>query len=89
MRLHFEPNPILAGQAFRQELKLGDGCIEITAGDAAETRIRLWVDANHPVTQVTAESVKPVEVTALVELWRTNEQELAVQALEPNAQVVS
>ena len=77
VRLHFEPNPIVTGRAFRQELKLGEGRIEITAGDPAECRILLWVDANHPVVQVTAESVKPVEVTAFVELWRTNQQEQA------------
>ena len=35
VRLHFEPNPIATGQAFRQELKLGEGCIEITIGDAS------------------------------------------------------
>ena len=78
VRLHFEPNPIATGQAFRQEIKLKEGCIEITAGNAAETRIQLWVDANHPVVQVTAESVKPMEVTAFVELWRTNQHEMAV-----------
>ena len=49
VRVHFEPNPIVAGQTFRQELKLREGCIEIAAGNAAETKIRLWVDANHPV----------------------------------------
>jgi hypothetical protein len=74
VRLHFEPNPITPGQPFRQELKLAEGCIEIVSGKTAKTRIRLWVDANHPVVQVTAESADPVEVTALVELWRTNQQ---------------
>ena len=56
VRVHFEPNPIVAGQAFRQELKLREGCIEITTGDASASKqspianrqstIRLWVDAN-------------------------------------------
>jgi hypothetical protein len=51
VRVHFEPNPVATGKAFRQELKLGDGCIEITVGDAegrdavhrvplAETQVR-------------------------------------------------
>lgn len=72
VRLHLEPNPIRAGGEFRQELKLSEGAIEISAG----YKIRLWVDANHPVIETTIESPTPVEVTASVELWRTNRQEL-------------
>ncbi len=74
VRLHFEPNPIIAGQRFQQKLKLGTGCLEIAAGDAL-CKIRVWVDANHPVVQVTAECAKPVEVIASIELWRTNQYE--------------
>lgn len=77
VRLHFEPNPFGSGQPFRQELKLNEGALEITTGPGAETRIRLWVDAHHPVVQVTAESAQPMEVTAWVELWRTNRAEEA------------
>jgi hypothetical protein len=76
VRLHFEPNPIVPGQSFRQELQLAEGCIQITTGKAAQTKIRLWVDANHPVVQVTADTANPVEVTAFVELWRTNRYEV-------------
>jgi len=76
VRLHFEPNPVATAQAFRQELKLGAGCIEITAGDKADGKIRLWVDANHPVIHVTAENAAPFEATAFVELWRTNQYEM-------------
>ncbi|MBI2924276.1 MAG: hypothetical protein HYY24_01075 [Verrucomicrobia bacterium] len=87
VRFHFEPNPIVAGKSFRQELKLNQGCLEITTGDAGaadksalrtpHSAIRVWVDANHPVIHVTAESATPLEATAFVELWRTNQQELA------------
>jgi hypothetical protein len=80
VRVHFEPNPITTGNAFRQELKLNEGCIEITIGAptaASQSAIRLWVDANHPVIHVTADSATPVEATAFVELWRTNQSELA------------
>jgi len=76
VRVHFEPNPITAGKPFRQELNLREGCVEIRTGSASETRIRLWVDANHPVIHVTAESATPLEATASIELWRTNQQEL-------------
>ncbi len=77
VRVHFEPNPFAAGKAFRQELRLSEGRIEICAGDPRETQIRLWVDANHPVIQVTARSAVPLEATASIELWRTRRQELA------------
>ncbi len=77
VRVHFEPNPFGAGKAFRQELKLNAGCIEISAGDPPETHLRLWVDANHPVIQVVARSTVPLEATAAIELWRAHQQALA------------
>jgi hypothetical protein len=109
VRVHFEPNPVAMGKAFRQELKLGKGCIEITVGDAEgrdafhrvplpgtavrdavervptdqsaihhpQSTIRLWVDANDPVIYVTADSATPMEATASIELWRTNQCESA------------
>jgi alpha-L-fucosidase 2 len=87
VRIHFEPNPIVTGQAFRQELKLSEGCIEITTGAAGASKqlaigdrqlaIRLWVDANNPVIYVTADSATPTEATAFVEVWRTNQHEMA------------
>ncbi len=108
VRIHFEPNPVAMGKAFRQELKLGEGCIEITVGDAEgkdafhrvplpgtavrdavervptdqsaihhpQSTIRLWVDANDPVIYITADSATPMEATAFIELWRTNQCEL-------------
>lgn len=84
VRVHFEPNPVATGKAFRQELKLNEGCIEITtSADPASgipnptSTIRLWVDATHPVIHVTADSATPIEATASVEMWRTNQLELA------------
>ena len=87
VRVHFEPNPVAAGKAFRQELKLAKGCIEMTVGDASaadqsaishpQSTIRLWVDANDPVIYVTADSATPMEATAFIELWRTNHNEFA------------
>ena len=87
VRVHFEPNPIATGKAFRQERKLDEACIEITMGDAGaadqtavgnpQSTIRLWVDANDPVIYVSADSATPMEATAFVELWRTNQSELA------------
>ena len=47
VRVHFEPNPIATGKAFRQELKLGEGCIEITVGDTRPRRV-LQLHAGQP-----------------------------------------
>ena len=81
VRVHFEPNPVTSGRIFRQELKLNEGCVEVTlrpeAAAPPSTTIRLWVDANNPVVHVTADSAIPLEATAFVEMWRTNQQELA------------
>lgn len=86
VRVRFEPNPVPAVGSCRQELKLGEGCVEITTGGrresgetgrpAADFRLRLWVDAHHPVVEVEAESATPLSATAHVELWRTNRHEL-------------
>lgn len=86
VRVHFEPALVEPGRPFRQELRLRDGGLEITTGgegavSSSATRsspsvVRLWVDANHPVIQMTADTARPVEATAFVELWRTKRQEL-------------
>ena len=78
VRVHFEPNPFGDGQPFRQTLSLNDGTMVVEAGEgASRVRVALWVDALHPVVQVTAESAAPLDATAFVELWRTNRQEVA------------
>ena len=85
VRVHFEPSPFVAGSAFRQELKLSDGCIQFTTSHTNPpsqlplTAIRLWVDANHPVIHVAADSATPMEATAIVEPWRTNQFEVEPQ----------
>jgi hypothetical protein len=87
VRVRFEPNPVAPGHSYRQELRLSEGCLEITvcaprAADAPvprapDFRLRLWVDARHPVVELEAESAAPTTATAGVELWRTNRHELA------------
>ncbi len=87
VRVRFEPNPVAPGKTYRQELRLGEGCLEITvrapgtaeapAPRSPDFRLRLWVDARHPVVELEAESTEPTTATAGVELWRTNRYELA------------
>lgn len=77
VRIRLTPNPVAAGGAFRQELVLSQGAVEVGIGPRAETRLRVWVDAHHPVVSVDIDSVQPIEATATVDLWRTNRQEVS------------
>ena len=72
IRLRMDPNPFAAGGEFKQELKLRDGCVEISgrAGEAS-ARVRLWADVRRPVVRVETTSEKPVQVSAWYEAWRT------------------
>lgn len=77
VRVHFEPNAFRAGLPFRQVLNLKDGEVEITAGERQrQLTLRLWVDANHPVIRLEAESESPFAMQVQLELWRTKPREL-------------
>lgn len=77
VRMRFKPDPGLKTGFFRQTLRLSQGRIEIICGQGEEqTKIQVWVDANHPVIQVAVDSRKPLEATATIELWRTEPYEL-------------
>lgn len=69
VRVRFEP-ALQTTNGFRQTLNLREGAIEI---QNPKTKIRVWVDANHPVVQVDAQSLdsQPLGAKATVELWRT------------------
>jgi len=78
VRVQLSPNPFAEGRPFRQTLSLRDGTLNIVAGAGPQkTAVRVWVDANHPVIQVTVESAAPLDATASIELWRTRREELA------------
>ncbi len=72
IRLSLSPNPFAKGTAFRQELNLRDGCIEIAAGPAGEaTKLKVFVDADAPVVHVIGECERAQKVKATLETWRT------------------
>ena len=74
VRVKFDP-PLSAVTAFQQELKLRDGMIHITSETCdAELKLRIRVDANHPLVRIDAESGAEVSCRAEVELWRTCER---------------
>ncbi|MCX5770424.1 MAG: DUF5703 domain-containing protein [Candidatus Hydrogenedentes bacterium] len=77
VRVRLAPNPFVAGQAFRQELRLRQGEIAVTAGaaDSAVT-VLVWVDANRPVIHVEAEGKSPFAMQAGFETWRTTDRPL-------------
>lgn len=75
IRWVIEPNPVREGEPFRQELRLEAGSMEVRSGrGSGSVRLELWVDAYLPVVHLTVESERPVTVTAVGELWRTNRQ---------------
>lgn len=77
LRLRLQPNPWKNGSAFRQELRPALGDLEIRAGAGLnETRLRIWVDAHHPVIRIEGESASPLTVRCLLEPWRTRERVL-------------
>ena len=73
VRLKFSPPTSVA---FRQTLRLRSGDIEMIVGGV---RLRIWVDANHPVVRVEAQSDSPFEMQACLEIWRTEARAIKTQ----------
>jgi hypothetical protein len=76
VRIKLDPNPFRKGLPFRQELKLRQGEIEITAGGEEETILRIWVDAHHPVINVGVEGRRDIVMQVHLETWRNKAEEL-------------
>jgi len=66
-RLRLTPNAFLNAADFRQELKLNDGYVVLTA---AGTKIQIWVDVHHPVVHVDIQSKRNVSSELRYENWR-------------------
>lgn len=67
-------------RTFHQELTVKDGTIRARYGAGADqVELRLWVDANRPVICVEAQTAKPTEATAFIELWRNRPTEIKTQ----------
>jgi hypothetical protein len=85
-RIHLDPNPFSPSAPFRQEFKLRQGCIEITAGGApgGQIQIRLWVEVKRPVIHIDLEAAQPVRMTAAYESWRYRDVILAPEQKPPH-----
>ena len=78
LRVTLSPNPFVDGGAFRQELKLHQGHVEITGEkDGVKAKIDVWVDVFRPVAHLNVETSEQVSVTAAYENWRLTERDLS------------
>jgi len=77
-RVKLTPNPFGNG-SFRQELKLREGYVLITAKqpDGKSVAIKIWVEVSRPIVHLDIESDNPVAVEATYESWRTETIELS------------
>ncbi len=81
-RMKLNPNPFDGEAAFRQELKLADGFIEIESGknsgqNRLAAKIKLWVDVYHPIVHAEVEASENVAVSVAYESWRTEDREMS------------
>ncbi|SDP99258.1 hypothetical protein SAMN05428975_4965 [Mucilaginibacter sp. OK268] len=68
------PNPLAKSTAFKQILKLKNGEILVQEGTGkSAVKLRVWVDANHPVIRVEALSGSPVSVNVKLDNWRAGQ----------------
>lgn len=70
-RLRLSPNPFKDAKDFRQELKLKDGYVEVSAGG---TQIQIWADVFHPVVHVEIANAQPLQAEVSYENWRYKER---------------
>ena len=78
MRLRITPSPF-DGEAFRQELVLREGRIEITgalelSGAPEPVMVQVWAEALRPIVHVEVTAHHAIDVLASYENWRGSEQ---------------
>ena len=80
VRIKLTPNPFGKDSTFGQQLKLTQGCIEISGQSTIANRkstIRIWVEVHRPIVHVDIASDAPVAAEAVYESWRTETIELS------------
>ena len=71
IRIHLSPNPFITGIPFKQTLNLYGGEINISTGyEGSKTKIKVWIDANHPVIHVEASGDQNFSIKCSTELLR-------------------
>ena len=88
VRVTLSPSPFAKGGTFRQELKLREGCIDISGGEGDKAvTLRVWVDANRPVIHVQASGESASDMTVRLEPWRTETRTLTDTVFKSNRDV--
>ncbi len=77
IRVKLAPDPF-EGAAFKQELKLSQGHVLVTAKqpNGKEVAITVWVEVARPIVHLDIDSNSPVSAEATYESWRTEDIEL-------------
>jgi len=71
IRVSTDRFPLVKGSSFKQILKLSTGEILVQEGSGSHTvNYRVWVDANHPVIHVEAETATAAKINIKLEDWR-------------------
>jgi alpha-L-fucosidase 2 len=77
VRVKISPNPFTAGTAFEQKLQLQQSVIAVQTGSGNNAfKLRLWVDANHPVIRLEMKGGKKFVSTVQLQNWRRDEHPL-------------
>ncbi len=77
VRVRLSPRPMKPGARFRQRLSLCDATMQVDIGSGEDSaRLRLWVDANHPIACVEIESKGHAEALVEIEAWRKKRERL-------------
>ncbi|KAA6334819.1 hypothetical protein EZS27_016899 [termite gut metagenome] len=70
VRIQLSPNPF-AGESFRQELNLNEGCVLISGKNKnVSADIRIWVDIFHPLIHVEVSGNQKLAANICYENWR-------------------
>ncbi len=71
VRISILPNPFLTGNSFKQELNLHKGEMNVSAGATGSMiKLKIWVDANHPVIHVEATGDQKFSMKCKTEIMR-------------------
>lgn len=74
VRINISPNPFPPDSFFRQHLNLEQSEIAFQTGTGGnELKLRLWVDANHPVVHLEIKGNKKFTTQVKLENWRRHE----------------
>ena len=85
IRIRLTPNPFDGGY-FRQELKLGEGCVVLKGENSGVTsEVLIWADVTCPVVRIEIENNKKLKTEVFYENWRYEDRLLRKQESNQNS----